>query len=152
MVVVLAAFALTGCGAAQKKAAAPETDPWADYKGTFAGGVPTKEELKKAEEADGAKTGSTTKTAKNDDSKTFTKGSGKKIPEVKPADTRAPDVKPVPVSNDAKSMYNETGDNAAAVDASEEAPAPTKKGGKKTGKKAGGGGKKGAAKKGAAKK
>lgn len=33
---VLASFVIAGCGGGAKEAKAPETNPWADYKGTYA--------------------------------------------------------------------------------------------------------------------
>lgn len=156
IVALLTALALMGCGAHQKKeAAAPESDPWKDYKGTFASGVPTKEELKKADEAENPKKAEAPKKSdkpEKTDGKAFV-ASNKKTPESKAAESKPAEMKPVPV-NDARSMYNETGgDTAAAAEAigEEAAPAP-KKGGKKAGKKGGGGKKAGAGKKGAAKK
>jgi hypothetical protein len=49
--VVAVALFLVGCGGPAKPAAAPEADPWADYKGTFAGPVGAKESAAPAAKA-----------------------------------------------------------------------------------------------------
>ncbi|MDB4945053.1 MAG: hypothetical protein JWP97_4587 [Labilithrix sp.] len=39
MLAVPVLLSLAGCGGPKKEAAAPETNPWSDYKGTYAGPV-----------------------------------------------------------------------------------------------------------------
>lgn len=41
MQLALVSLLATGCRETQKEAQAPETNPWADYKGTYAQDVPT---------------------------------------------------------------------------------------------------------------
>jgi hypothetical protein len=108
---LVASLVLAGCGGGNREAAkAPETNPWADYKGTYAGGA--------AEAPSSAEPAATTesKPTRTADAKKPAKGDAK--PKPAPAET-------------AKAMYGDGGD---AKPDEEAAPAPRKATAKKRGK------------------
>lgn len=136
---LITALALFGCSGKKLEAKAPEKDPWADYKGTYASGSPAPDA-----KSGGDKTEKTASTKSADtadaDAKPTKKGSKPKKgaapsePKTAAADSSAPSADP-----DARSMYNET--SGKPEDTSTDA-AP-----KKVAKKRAGGGKKAGGKK-----
>ena len=128
---LLATLALAGCGAA-KPAQAPESNPWADYKGTYAPGgtgeAPTAPEAKAtpADSKPEAKSAPESKTASAREPKPKKGAKPKKLaeatPEAEPKRESKSEMKP----DDAKSMYGVTSE-AKADDAHEPAKKATKK-------------------------
>ena len=97
LVALLVSLALYGCGGAKGAGAkAPEKDPWSDYKGTFATGVPSDTESKasKPQEAKpAAKTADAKPAAKAADAKPAAKTADAKpvkVAEAKPSKTAEP--------------------------------------------------------------
>ncbi|MBX3188883.1 MAG: hypothetical protein KF819_17825 [Labilithrix sp.] len=144
LVALVASLFLFGCSGMKGPAAkAPETDPWADYKGTFASGVPSSAELRRANAAEAKEKGASTTTTTSAETKPADSKPTKKTAEAKPAKPSA-DAKPESAS-DARSMYADSaGDDAEPEPAPARAPkkagkkkgAPKKAGGKKPGKSA----------------
>lgn len=153
---LLASLALFACGSKQE-AKAPDANPWADYKGTYAAGVPdvvdAAPDAKKPKSSD--RTGeSKSADSKSTDSATTTsaepkpKGGAKK-PATSAADSRPASAEPKPKASaskasadgdDAKSMYGieSTADASADPRAADPKPktAPKKRpAGKKAGAK-----------------
>jgi hypothetical protein len=135
LVALVASLFLFGCsGARQQGAKAPETDPWADYKGTYATGVPSTAEIKQAEAKEkGAGTTTTTGADTKADAKADTKpaktADTKPAKEAKPAKTAEPktaELKPDTSANDARAMYGVGGGETTDEPAAEAAPAPKK--------------------------
>lgn len=130
-VVFTLALALTcgACGGTKQAAQAPEANPWSDYKGTFAAGVPeTTPESKPASTSE-------TKPASTAESKPRLTAATKPK-STAPSQASAVEAKPAAPANDAKAMYDMTGE--AKPDEAASAPTPKKAPKKRGGKKSGG--------------
>jgi hypothetical protein len=153
IVVMLAALSLFGC-AAKQEAKAPETNPWAEYKGTWApGGSQTiDEEPKPAKVAKKSEESKPEKAEKPEKADKPAKAEKADKPEPKPVKVAAAESKPAKIADpkptakgggdlkpdDARSMYGVEVSQKAEEPAEETAaPAktPKKRGGKKGGKK-----------------
>jgi hypothetical protein len=129
VVALLASLALLACKGPQKEAQAPEANPWADYKGTYAPGGPQDEapaetkpkSIAKAEEPPAAAAPKPTK--KSASAKPGKRGAAAPSATVAAAEPES--------GSDAKSMYGV--ESGAAADPDTPAPPP-----KKTAKKRGG--------------
>lgn len=132
LVAVAASLFLFGCsGMGPQAAKAPEKDPWADYKGTFASGVPSAAELRQAEAKEKAASASATATTSSD-AKAEKADAKPKSASAKPS--KSAESKPVkaelaPEGNDARAVYGDT----PTEDAIAEAAAPKKVSKKKRG-------------------
>ena len=129
---LLASLALFGCSGAKHEVKAPETNPWADYKGTFAAGGSGAESTAEATPASTAEA----KAASSAKPKNAAEAKPKSTAEAKPTSVAAP--KPDGTATDARAMYGVASD----TNADEAAPQPTtkktpKKRGAIAGKKAG---------------
>lgn len=122
---LIASLALFGCSGASKPAQAPESNPWADYKGTYAAGgagdaptaAPVKAESKPTPEAPESKaTAPEPKPKKGEKPKKVAKGEPKSEPKA--------EMKP-DAATDAKAMYGLPSTEAKADDAAP-GPAPKK--------------------------
>ncbi len=127
------ALALFGCSGGAKPAQAPESNPWADYKGTFASGGSQATDADAKTPAPESKSAATeSKTAKGDAKPKKGDAKPKKSADAKP---RA-ELKPEATATDAKAMYGtptETKPDDSAADPA--AKKTTKRAAGKPGKK-----------------
>ena len=118
----LAIVACSACGGTRTPAAAPESDPWAGYKGTYAPGGSGPEAT--ASSADSKPTTTTTTAADSKSSRAEAKTASAPEPKPKAASKAAPSA-----PNDAKAMYgiaSDTKTDELTPDATE-TKAPAKK-------------------------